>query len=626
LNSLSRSIFIIGVIIFAVILIWPNIGERFVHVYTLPHLTETQKQESFTAIENFINKNYKDRYFYSKKVESNKLNKNETYYLIRGNFIQAAFLNELSRLPHIDGERITVEKMWVEKKLKAKPFKLGLDLQGGMNLLLEADFEEIKKQVEKKYPPKKIEALKNKIAKEKSKKEKENLEYELKRILEAKDFSLEKRKAYITSALEIIRGRVDKTGVSEPLIRIQGQDKIEISLPGVASPEKAKKLISTMSTVEYYLAEPYTKVAGGERPGKYASLAQAEFKSFKELKSELSKELFIEQLSKKIELPDNLQIMAKYFKNTRKKNAKLEPMEFMVLDKLPSLQGKDIESATDYFDRENYETVVSFQLSSDGKDKFCDLTKNNSGRRMAIVIDKKIRSAPNINDPICRGRAQISGSFSRSEAKDLAIIIKEGSLPVPMKIVEERSIGPSLGLEAIEKGLDAIAIGFVAVVIFMIIYYHIAGIMATFVLLLNLLFMSAVLALLDFTITLPGLAGVVLTIGMAVDANVIIYERMREELTKGKSLKVAVAQGFERATLTILDSNLTTMLAAVVLLQFGVGPIKGFAVTLFIGILTSLFTSLFITKTFFYTMVYDFNFKFISLGFGKYRKILKGKA
>ena len=246
---------------------------------------------------------------------------------------------------------------------------------------------------------------------------------------------------------------------------------------------------------------------------------------------------------------------------------------------------------------------------------------------MAIVIDDKIRSAPNIDEPILGGSAQISGGFTPQEAKDLALIIKEGALPVPMNIGQERSIGPTLGKESIQKGVFAILVGLLAVSIFMLIYYNMAGLIANLSLVLNLIIMSAILSLMDFTITLPGLAGVVLTLGMAVDANVIIYERIREELGRGKTYKAAIPQGFERATLTIVDSNLTTVIAAIVLSQFGIGPIKGFAVTLFIGILSSLFTSLFVTKTILYWFIFDVNLKKIPMGIGIYkRKALGGKA
>ena len=618
MNLRSRFLIIISILFISTLLIWPNIGERVVKVYFMPGLSAEKIDNTIADIGDFLKKNYKNEYAYEKKKEkiSEKDASEESYLQIKGNFVQAAFLNEISRIDGVDGERITLEKMWVEESFMAKPFKLGLDLQGGMNLILEADFKKLQAQIESKYPQSKIDELKDKISKAQKNSEKNSLEAELSIIEYERDFSVERKKDRIRQAREKIRSRIDKTGVSEPLIRIQGEDKIEISLPGVSSPEHAKKIISSTARVEYRLSEP--TVGGAD----FTSKASQYFAEYASLDSESKRELFIKDIKEKIQLPERYDLFVSWEKKVIDTENVLRPAYFMALEKEVALDGDDMVNSYANFSQDRMEYEVTFTLSSDGAKKFADITTKNKGRRMAILIDDKIRSAPTINEPITGGSGVIFGSFTRAEANDLALIIKEGALPVPMNIVEERSVGPSLGKAATESGLTAIMWGLFGVALFMLIYYHVGGLVAVFALALNLLFMSAILALMDFTITLPGLAGVVLTLGMVVDANVIIYERIKEELGRGKNTKLAVEQGFERATWTILDSNLTTMLAAIVLSQFGVGPIKGFAVTLFIGILSSLFTSLYVTKTLFYWLVFDMNIKSLHLGIGKYRKAL----
>ncbi|RME90524.1 MAG: protein translocase subunit SecD, partial [Candidatus Hydrogenedentota bacterium] len=558
------------------------------------------------------------------KLVSSENKFQEKEIVIRGRGIQAAFLNEISRLKGVDPNNIHVDKLWVEKKLKANPFKFGLDLQGGMNLVLEADFDKMMQQLKNAYDEEYLKKLDEKIKAEKNSDKKKGHEYEKERILDMLNLTEEKKRKYVAQALEIIRSRIDKTGVSEPLIRIQGNDKIEISLPGVASPEHAKKIISSTAKVEYRLAEP----PEGNAPGPYTRKAQAYFPEYLKKRGEAQREAFLREVEKKIGLPrDKYQLFVYWERDPKDPKSKLKPKRFIVLEKKVALSGDDISPNTYAgFDPNTMQNTVYFHLTAEGTKKFAEITTKNKGRQLAILIDGKVRSAPNINEPILGGSAQISGSFTPQEAEDLALIIKEGALPVPMKIVEERSVGPTLGQESIEKGVNAILTGFMLVIAFMILYYHVAGLVATIVLFLNLLFMAALLAWMDFTITLPGLAGVVLTVGMAVDANVLIYERIREELKKGKRIKMAVAQGFDRATWTILDANITTLIAAIVLSKFGVGPIKGFAVTLFIGIVSSLFTSLYITKTIFYWMAFDLNVSHIPIGFYKKAKVQEASA
>jgi preprotein translocase subunit SecD len=229
------------------------------------------------------------------------------------------------------------------------------------------------------------------------------------------------------------------------------------------------------------------------------------------------------------------------------------------------------------------------------------VTAENVNKRLAIVLDNNIYSAPVIQEKIAGGEVRITGNFTAEEARDLAIVLRAGALPAPVTVIEERTVGPSLGTDSIRKGLISMIVGLILVVVFMAIYYKLSGLVADFALLLNILLIAGGLAAFQATLTLPGIAGIILTIGMAVDANVLIFERIREEITIGKTYRAAVEAGYERATLTILDANVTTLIAALVLFQFGTGPVKGFAVTLSLGVIASLFTALILTR-----LIFDF--------------------
>ncbi len=256
---------------------------------------------------------------------------------------------------------------------------------------------------------------------------------------------------------------------------------------------------------------------------------------------------------------------------------------------------------------------MAFDFNRKGGQFFGRITTANVNKRLAIVLDDIVHSAPNINEPITGGSAQISGGFSDEEAHDLAIVLRAGALPAPVHIMEERTVGPSLGKESIRKGLMSMAIGGLIVIVLMGVYYKLAGLVADLAMLANILLIAAGLAALQATLTLPGIAGIILTIGMAVDANVIIFERIREETRVGKSPRAALAAGFDRATLTILDANVTTLIAALVLFQFGTGPVKGFAVTLSLGVLASLFTALIVARQIFDYLLNSRNVKALSI-------------
>jgi len=320
---------------------------------------------------------------------------------------------------------------------------------------------------------------------------------------------------------------------------------------------------------------------------------------------------FLKKIATEIKLPDDKVVL--FYYDLDKVTKKLFPAYPLVMERKVSLAGNDIASTSPGYD--DYGRLgVNFQTTAEGATKFADATsKKNHGRRLGIVIDDKVRSAPSVNTQINSGKAIIEGSFTEEEVNMLVRIIKEGALPVSLKIVEERTVGASLGQDAIHAGIKAGVVALLAIAIFMIFYYKMSGVVAMIGLVLDAVYALAMLSWLGFTLTLPGLAGFVLTLGIAVDANVIIYERIREELRLGRNVHTAITMGFDRAFSTIFDSNLTTVLAALILTFVGTGPIKGYAVTLTIGVIANMFVALYVTKFVYFRIAERKDLKKISI-------------
>ncbi len=361
-------------------------------------------------------------------------------------------------------------------------------------------------------------------------------------------------------ALKTIRNRVDQFGVAEPDIRKQQGNRIIIQLPGLADPKRAISIIGRTAHLEFKLVDETAD-------------AKAVAKGIAPMESEL----------------------AYLYDKTPEGGETKTPI---ALKSEVVLTGEYITDANVQFDSYG-QSYVGMTFNARGSRIFEEVTGANIKKRLAIVLDGKVHSAPVIQDRIAGGRASITGQFTTEEAHDLAVVLRAGSLPAPVNILEERSVGPSLGQESIDKGIFAAVVGGIAVLIFMCVYYRRAGLIAAFEVVLDIVLILAGMAAFGATLTLPGIAGIILTIGMAVDANVLIYERIREELRAGGSVGAAIRDGFDRATLTIFDSNLTTVIAAVILYQFGTGPVRGFAVTLTLGILASMFTAIFVSRIFF---------------------------
>ncbi|MCB1380200.1 MAG: protein translocase subunit SecD [Alphaproteobacteria bacterium] len=357
--------------------------------------------------------------------------------------------------------------------------------------------------------------------------------------------------AAITQSLRIVENRVNALGTAEPVIQQQGKDRIVVQLPGVQNPEQVKSVIGRTAKLTFQLLCEAQSTGEGQSP-------PPECKSLP-LKEDPAQSLWVQTSSR------------------------------------ATVDGADLVDARPAFDQQN-QPVVSFRFNTKGAERFARLTRENVGKPFAIVLDDEIVSYPRINEPILGGSGQISGNFTTQETSDLAIVLRSGALPAKLTIVEERTVGPSLGSDSIRAGLIASVIGLIAVLVFMIIAFGLFGIFADIALIANLVMLLALMSFFGFTLTLPGIAGIVLTMGMAVDSNVLIFERVREEWRNGRTAINAIESGFKAALGTILDANLTTLIAAAVLFGVGSGPIRGFAVTLSIGIITTVFTAFTLTQ------------------------------
>lgn len=362
-----------------------------------------------------------------------------------------------------------------------------------------------------------------------------------------------------TQALETIRNRIDKFGVSEPLIQRQGESEIAVQLPGMKDPQRAISLIGKTAILEFRLLDE------GNDP--------------------------YEAQTKGVPFGSELLYQRRIDPNT----GKTGEVPYLVRREV-FLTGDLLSDARVAFDRQFNEPYVSLTFNSAGARLFERITEANTGKRLAIILDGNVHSAPVIREKIAGGRAQISGGFAYDEANDLAIVLRAGALPAPVNIIQNVTIGPTLGKDSVRAGVKAAVLGWALVFAFMVVYYKFSGVIADFAMVLNLAMLLGVMAWLNSTLTMPGIAGIVLMIGMGVDANVLIFERIKEELKAGRTPRSAVEAGYDRAWWTIIDSHVTTLITAAVLFQFGSGPIKGFAVTLSLGILINLFTTLVGTK------------------------------
>jgi preprotein translocase subunit SecD len=356
----------------------------------------------------------------------------------------------------------------------------------------------------------------------------------------------------VDQSIQIVERRVNELGTVEPLIQREGQDRILVQVPGLQDPTRLKELLGKTAKLDFRMVDttvPPDQAVRGSVP------------------------------------PDSEVLMSS-----------TSPKTPYVIKKQVLVSGADLIDAQPGFDPRTGEPMVSFRFNSSGSRKFAQATSENVGQPFAIVLDNEVISAPVIREPITAGSGQITGSFTVQQANDLAILLRAGALPAPLTIIEERTVGPGLGQDSIEKGEMAAYVGSIMVIVFMLLTYRLFGVFANIAVAINVAMIFGVLSLLNATLTLPGIAGIVLTVGIAVDSNVLIYERIREELRGGRNAISAIDAGFKRALSTILDSNITTFIAAAVLFYIGTGPVRGFAVTLGIGIITTVFTAFTLTR------------------------------
>jgi preprotein translocase subunit SecD len=457
----------------------------------------------------------------------------------------------------------------------SKTVNLGLDLQGGSHLLLEVEVDTvIKERAEALVSSLRPELRSKKIGYRRLKDfnsngvwgmrvelRKEDDAAQVKKIIRKLDNQLDVsidgdvveaffsemalkdiQDQTISQSIEIVRRRIDETGTREPVIQRQGEDRILVQLPGLDDPQRVKDLLGTTAKLSFHLVN-----IGGRSTGTM-TLPMAD-----------------------------------------------EPGQTITITRRAELTGDMLANAS-IAQSQNGQPAVGFRFNTIGAKKFCKLSADNSGKLFAIVLDGEVISAPRINEPICGGSGIITGNFTIKEVSDLSTLLRAGALPAPLNILEERTVGPSLGADSVQAGKVASLIGLAGVLAFMFLTYGRFGAYANVALLVNVALIFAMLSSLQATLTLPGIAGIVLTIGMAVDANVLIFERIKEEIANGRSAMSAVDAGFSRAMGTIIDSNLTTFIAAMILFSFGTGPIKGFSVTLMIGIMTSLFSAIMVTR------------------------------
>lgn len=491
---------------------------------------------------------------------------------------------------------------WWKKSMPNKGIVLGLDLQGGLHLVfevegdraVEASAERYAYLIKEIFQKKKLQAevRRNGLNIEISPFSQEisavikdnypNLDSEMSgQVLVLAISDNEKnfmKDNAANQALETIRNRIDQFGVAEPTIQRQGENEIVVQLPGVKDPKRAIDLIGKTALLEFKLVDDGSPLA--------VQLPQAI--------SPGEEERLLSQFADK--LSSDQEIL--FEKNINRETGVVSKSP-VLLKKQAVMTGDLLSEARVSLDNQFSQPYVSIDFNADGAKLFEEITGEHVKKRLAIILDNTVYSAPVIQEKISGGSAQISGNFSMNEAKDLSIVLKAGALPAPLKMLQNVTVGPSLGSDSIQAGKVAGIIATILVVIFMVIYYRASGLIADFALVLNIVLLFGAMASLNATLTLPGIAGVILAVGMAVDSNVLMFERIREELRAGKPPRSAIDSGYDKAFSTIFDSHVTTLITAAVLFQFGTGPIKGFAVTLSLGVAINLFTALVGTKSIF---------------------------
>lgn len=609
---------------------WPNLAVREVSLVFLEYYRTDDGERvdvEKSRIQDFLQDKEKglNRYFPGStcNFEPREGAPEGRHCVLQTRFITSAEFNEVMQaFPRLlDDRRSEIRphsmeyffSFLTEKKIKPLTVKLGLDLQGGMRAIFEADYNTYLGKLKEKYEPV-VADLETKIRTGQLQgQEKEDAQARLEQIQDILSLSEERKQELLKQARDIIDKRLVSQGLTESEIRIQpGSYSIAVDMPGAANSSEVLERVQDTVTVEY-------RVVNSEATQRIQNLDLTEEKKkiIDIYRSPRPDEVLVgqirEQVAEKADLKPEEGRLFQYWSRGNNGTGPMLPRDFYVLGPVV-MDGGDMADARASVAPDSAFYQINFQLTATGAEKFTEITRNNIGNQLAVLWGDRVVSAPNINEVIPTGSGVITGQFGEREAKEVANVIREGALPLPLDVISVSFVGPTLGQESIQKGIYSVVLGFALIIVFMLLYYRLTGLIALVALFLNLVLMAGILSLMEFTLTLPGFAGAILTVGMAVDANVLIFERIKEDLRAGKSVSVAVDSGFDASFWTILDANVTTLIASIILYYSGDGAIKGFAVVLFFGIVSSMFTALYVSRLLFDVVVRYLRVQNLSIG------------
>ncbi|MCB1172925.1 MAG: protein translocase subunit SecD [Leptospiraceae bacterium] len=631
-NLINRSLTALAIILGSLILFWPNIaGQELIIAFrdTVRQADGSKKSIDPAVVADFIRDAENGLRYYFPNGECQPAageGFDATHRcILKGRFLTTARINNLTQaFPELVNDTYThlaphpIEKalgfLQAKKDSKNLKVKLGLDLQGGMRAVFQADFDGyLERQKEKTEPY--IQSREGDLLKESDPAKKQEIEKELKDLRESLVLDEVKKRSLLARARTVLAKRLASQGLTEPELRVQEASySISVDMPGVANSTEVLNRLGDTVHVEY-------RIVNDELTNKVLSDQQniADLRQIRDLyRRQRFEQEDIDELMEHIRDRSRLKredgrLFVEW--SAAKEGGQVLPSTLMVLGP-PALDGEDMRDAGVSLSQNSAYYQVNFLTNSRGERLLGDLTARNLKKRMAILWGDRVVSAPTIQSRIS-SQGQITGAFTQTQANEIASVIRDGALPVELQVLSVNFIGPSLGQKSIVTGMISILLGFVVVIIFMVAYYRLTGLVAVIALFLNLLIMAATMSLFEFTLTLPGFAGVILTVGMAVDASVIIFEKIKEDLSAGKSASVAIESGFASSLWTIMDANLTTLIAAIVLWMSKDGPIMGFALVLFFGLISSMLTALFISRIVFDWSLYILRYQKMSIGWGQ---------
>lgn len=635
-SLIGRTILAAGVVILSALLVAPNFTRQKLAIgfrQTVRDAAGVRQQVAPEVIQDFIRDRENGLRFYFPRSECVP-EASETLPIgyrcvLSERFITTARVNELVQaFPDLIDEHETailpdgIERffgMFSDSGVKDLKVKLGLDLQGGMRAVFRADFESYLARIREKNTPE-IASIEQKLANPAlAEAERTRLQSQLESLKDELELTGERKSELLQEAKTIIDKRLAAQGLTEPEVRAQPESfSIAVDMPGVANSNDVLAKIKDTVTVEYRIVNDEATARVQSDPANLEDLQRIKVMFSEGRADPVEVQELLNGIAQRSALdPEREGRLFLFWRRAQRLGdaSPMLPREFRVLGP-PVMDGSDMSQASASHNPDSSYFMINFRLTEAGSTRFGDLTEQNVDKRMAILWGDRVVSDPAIREPIYGGSGQITGDFSMADANEISAVIREGALPMPLEVISVSFVGPSLGQESIVNGVISVALGFLVVILFMLGYYKWSGAVAVVALFLNLLLMAAVMSLLEFTLTLPGFAGAILTVGMAVDANVIIFEKMKEDLRAGKSATVAIESGYEASLWTILDSNITTLIAAIILYLPKDGPIMGFAIVLFFGLVSSMFTALFVTRVIYGWLYQGLRFRKLSIGYG----------